>query len=226
MPLDPTLPEMVEDPLLRRLLMLEDRLSRLEQSNPLVRAQVNDDEGRKRLRIGYLDPSSDAAGFGMEIFDTSSASIFRATEAGLTAAVNSLTVGGGTIRAIDATRQRVSTPNVTITTTLATHVTNTHTKPTWANQALVYASTQLQVSNFTGSTFNIVGDCLINGAGGTSLALQTSIASNETGSVSPSNVALLTSPGTTVVIEGGAQITSGTNTTNQIALVSLVIWLR
>lgn len=215
MPLDPTLPEMVEDPLLRRLLMLEDRLSRLEQSNPLVRAQVNDDEGRKRLRIGYLDPSSDAAGFGMEIFDTSGASVLKATETGI--------VSGGQVRALEVASLATQVQNVSLTTSNQQLMQLSFARPSWATVAIVIANSMGQISETTKK--DLIMYTYRNGTTSGVIAQSSVQAGSNLAITAPHNFQI-NSPGATVTVETVAKVDTGTNTSNLFTLNATIFWLK
>lgn len=218
-------PDMINDPLWSRIRQLEETVKALTEAVPLRRAAVTDSAGVVRLRTGYLNPDNDAAGFGLNVLNAGGSSVFRADEAGVTALVDSLTVAGGTIRALDVTHEASGVQDVSITGTLTTFVTHTHTKPSWANFAIAVGLNSGQMTNQTAGVHNVRFVCKVGG--GASGGGEQSLAVSATVAGVAAQTGLLTSLGSTVTIEAQAQVNpSGTNTSNMITLRSFVIWLR
>ncbi|MGY6501651.1 MAG: hypothetical protein ACXIVQ_12285 [Acidimicrobiales bacterium] len=176
----------------------------LENASFTGRLRSIDDTGADRVVIGRI--TDDPATYGISI------------------AEGAITVGGGTVRAIDVAVASDQVQDSTVTDTFATITSVSFARPAWATQALVQAIHTLQLSNNTGS--GILGLATTRIDGTSAGTLQINIPNGETRVIVAPTTQIVNSPPSSLVVEGRGRITAGSISTNISRVTASVFWLR
>jgi hypothetical protein len=126
---------------------------------------------------------------------------------------------------MDGTTGAVQNQNVSLTTTATSHASMVASVPTWAGTALVWAESWVQMTNSSGGNVDLTIRCVLDGTP-TSGLMSVTIPDGDTGQNVDYETRDISSPGSTLTVETFASITSGTNSSNIIAIRIFAMFFR